>query len=48
MSNESPAENGAVWLKLTGREAVKAFLREEISGLLGTTIDWIHINSPTS
>jgi len=32
------AENGSVWLKLTGREGVKAFVREEISALLGTTI----------
>lgn len=45
---EVEAENGAVWLKLTGREGVKAFLREEIGGLLGTTIDWSHINSTTS
>ena len=40
---EVEAENGSVWLKLTGREGVKAFVREEISGLLGTTIDWSHI-----
>ena len=37
---EVDAENGPVWLKLTGREGVKAFVREEISGLLGTSIDW--------
>ena len=37
---EVEAENGPVWLKLTGREGVKAFVREEISGLLGTAIDW--------
>ena len=38
---EVEAENGPVWLKLTGREGVRAFVREEmISGLLGTTIDW--------
>ena len=37
---EVEAENGAVWLRLTGREAVKEFIREEISGLLGTDIDW--------
>ena len=34
------AENGSVWLALTGREGVKAFVREEISGLLNTAIDW--------
>ena len=38
-SLEVEAENGSVWLKLTGREGVKAFVREEISGLLGTPID---------
>ena len=37
---EVGAENGPVWLKLTGREGVKAFVREEINGLLGTSIDW--------
>ena len=37
---EVEAENGSVWLRLTGREGVKAFVREEISGLLGTAIDW--------
>ena len=31
---EVEAENGPVWLKLTGREGVKEFIREEISGLL--------------
>jgi len=31
------AENGPVWLRLTGREGVKAFIREEISGLTGLT-----------
>ena len=39
-SLEVEAENGPVWLKLTGREGVKAFVREEISGLLGAAIDW--------
>jgi hypothetical protein len=34
---EVEADNGPVWLKLTGREGVKAFVREEISGLLGIT-----------
>lgn len=31
------AENGPVWLRLTGREGVKAFIKEEISGLTGLT-----------
>ena len=39
-SLEVEAENGPVWVKLTGREGVKAFVREEISGLLGTAIEW--------
>ena len=39
-SLEVEAENGPVWVKLTGREGVKAFIREEISGLLGTAIQW--------
>ena len=34
------AENGSVWLRLSGRDGVKAFVREEISGLLGTVIEW--------
>lgn len=34
------AEGGPVTLRLTGREGVKAFVREEISGLLGNVIDW--------
>lgn len=33
-------EGGPVWLRLTGREGVKAFIREEISGLLGHAIVW--------
>lgn len=37
---EAGAEGGPVTLRLTGREGVKAFVREEISGLLGTVIDW--------
>lgn len=37
---EVEAENGSVWIRLTGREGVKEFIREEISGLLGTGIDW--------
>jgi len=32
---EVEAEGGPVWLRLTGREGVKAFIREEINGLLG-------------
>jgi hypothetical protein len=42
-SLEVEAENGPVSLKLTGREGVKAFVREEISGLLGATIDWSRV-----
>jgi hypothetical protein len=34
---EIEAEGGPVWLRLTGREGVKAFIREEISGLTGFT-----------
>src|SRR4030095_10300648 len=30
---EVEAEGGPVWLRLTGRDGVKAFIREEISGL---------------
>ena len=37
---EVKPEGGPVWLRLTGREGVKAFIREEISGLLGNAIDW--------
>jgi hypothetical protein len=37
---EVEAEDGPVWLRLTGREGVKAFIREEINGLLGVAIDW--------
>jgi hypothetical protein len=40
---EVEAENGSVWLGLTGRKGVKAFVREEISGLLDTAIDWSRI-----
>ena len=35
---EVDAEDGPVWLSLTGREGVKAFIREEINGLLGGAI----------
>ena len=37
---EVEPEGGPVWLRLTGREGVKAFIREEISGLLGSAIKW--------
>ena len=36
-------EGGPIWLRLTGREGVKAFIREEVSGLLGGAIDWAGI-----
>ena len=39
---EVEAESGPVLLRLTGREGVKAFIREEINGLLGIAIDWSH------
>lgn len=32
---EIEAETGRVWLRLTGREGVKEFIREEVSGLTG-------------
>ncbi len=37
---EVEPEGGPVWLRLTGREGVKTFIREEISGLLGGVIKW--------
>jgi len=37
---EVEAEGGPVTLRLTGREGIKAFVREEISGLLGNVINW--------
>ncbi len=37
---EVEPEGGPVWLRLTGREGVKMFIREEISGLLGGAIKW--------
>ena len=37
---EVETEGGPVWLRLTGREGVKAFIREEVSGLLGGAINW--------
>jgi arsenate reductase len=39
-SIEVEPDDGPVWLHLTGREGVKAFIREEISGLLGGVMDW--------
>jgi hypothetical protein len=35
---EVEAENGPLWLRLSGREGVKDFIREEISGLTGFSI----------
>jgi hypothetical protein len=40
---EVEPEGGPVWLRLTGREGVKAFIREEVGGLLGGAIDWAGI-----
>ena len=37
---EVESEGGTVWLRLTGREGVKAFIHEEVSELLGGAIDW--------
>jgi hypothetical protein len=37
---EVEPEGGPLWLRMTGREGVKAFIREEISGLLGGAINW--------
>ena len=34
------AEGGPVTLRLTGREGVKDFVREEIIGILGNVIGW--------
>jgi hypothetical protein len=39
-SLEVEPRGGPVWLRLTGREAVKAFIREEVSELLGGAIHW--------
>ncbi len=33
-------QGGPVWLRLTGSEGVKTFIREEINGLLGVAINW--------
>ena len=43
---EVEQEGGPVWLRLTGREGVKNFIREEISGLLGQAIVWNHQQTP--
>ena len=42
---EVESEAGPIWLRLTGREGVKEFIREEISGLLGQIIEWRRDNS---
>jgi hypothetical protein len=34
---EVEPENGPVYLRLTGREGVKEFIREEVRGLIGLT-----------
>lgn len=43
---EVEEDGGPVWLHLTGREGVKAFIREEISGLLGHAIIWDKHRTP--
>lgn len=35
---EVESEGGPVWLRLTGREGVKAFIREEVRGLFGGSL----------
>lgn len=37
---ELEPEGGPVWLRLTGHEGVKEFIREEVGGLLGVRINW--------
>lgn len=37
---EVEPEGGALWLRLVGRHGVKAFIREEVSGLLSGAINW--------
>ncbi|HEX7315024.1 MAG TPA: hypothetical protein VF297_13945 [Pyrinomonadaceae bacterium] len=37
---EVEPEGGPVWVRLTGREGVKAFIREEVGGLLAGSINW--------
>jgi len=39
-SLEVEPEGGSIWLRLTGREGVKAFVREEVGELLGGAIAW--------
>ena len=34
---EIEAESGPVWLRLSGREGVKEFIKEEVRGLIGLT-----------
>ena len=34
---EIEAERGPIWLRLTGREGVKEFIKEEVRGLIGLT-----------
>jgi len=34
---EIEAESGPIWLRLTGREGVKEFIKEEVRGLVGLT-----------
>lgn len=43
---EVEEESGPVWLRLKGRDGVKAFIREEISGLLGHAIVWNNQQTP--
>jgi len=37
---ELEAEVGPIRLSLRGREGVKAFIREEVNGLLGVKVEW--------
>lgn len=37
---EVEPEGGPIWVRLTGREGVKEFIREEVGGLLGGAINW--------
>ena len=43
-SLEVEAKGGPVWLRLTGREGVRAFVRAEVVELLGGAIDWEGLN----
>ncbi|HEX8281936.1 MAG TPA: hypothetical protein VF588_01055 [Pyrinomonadaceae bacterium] len=40
---EVEPEGGPFWLRLTGREGVKEFIRAEVGELLGGAIDWAGI-----